>query len=191
MPLREPMSLRATDHGVISQECTNKGRTLLFDLDMAKYIDTDKLIAEIKRLIKVNQELKSSSFTEGIAAGYGDILSAIDSLQQEQPVIEEDWVEKRKQECECRRLSANGNYQCERYEGVFGPCDGRCSWIVDYPKLKELKEMKQPAVDLEKIIEQTYHDGSVADTDDIDHVTYENIARHFYELGKNSMIWTR
>lgn len=33
MPLREPMSLRATDHGVISQECTNKGRALLFDLD--------------------------------------------------------------------------------------------------------------------------------------------------------------
>ena len=30
------MSLRATDHGVISQECTNKGRTLLFELDYGK-----------------------------------------------------------------------------------------------------------------------------------------------------------
>ena len=31
MPLREPMSLplKATDHGVIAQECTNKGRVLL------------------------------------------------------------------------------------------------------------------------------------------------------------------
>lgn len=28
MPSREPMSLRATDHGVIAQECTNEGRTL-------------------------------------------------------------------------------------------------------------------------------------------------------------------
>lgn len=42
---------------------------------------------------------------------------------------------------------------------------------------------EQPEVDIEKIIEQTYHNGSVADTLDMDHVTYENIARHFYELG--------
>lgn len=32
------MSLLATDHGAISQECTNKGRTLLFDLDYGKEI---------------------------------------------------------------------------------------------------------------------------------------------------------
>ena len=28
MPLCEPLSLRATDHGIIPQECTNKGRAL-------------------------------------------------------------------------------------------------------------------------------------------------------------------
>jgi hypothetical protein len=55
---------------------------------MAKYIDAEKLITEIERLIKVNQELKSSRFTEGIAAGYGDVLSAITSLQQEQPEVD-------------------------------------------------------------------------------------------------------
>ena len=43
-----------------------------------------------------------------------------------------------------------------------------------------------PEVDLEKIIGQTYHDGSVADTSDMDHVDYENIARHFYEHGLNA-----
>lgn len=43
-----------------------------------------------------------------------------------------------------------------------------------------------PEVDLEKIIGETYHDGSVADTSDMDHVDYENIARHFYELGLNA-----
>lgn len=51
------------------------------------YIDSDKLIAEIKRLIKVNKKLKPNRFTEGIAAGYGDALSVITSLtslQQEQ-----------------------------------------------------------------------------------------------------------
>ena len=92
---------------------------------MVKYIDAEKLIVEIRRLIKVNQELKSDHFTEGIAAGYGDVLSAIDSLQQE----------------------------------------------------------GEQEVDLEKIIEQTYHDGSVADTDDMDHIDYRNIARYFFELG--------
>lgn len=36
---------------------------------------------------------------------------------------------------------------------------------------------------LEEEISRTYHDGSVTDTDDIDHVAYENIARHFAEWG--------
>lgn len=38
-------------------------------------------------------------------------------------------------------------------------------------------------MDLEGIIEQTYVDGSVAYTDDMDRFTYENIAKHFFELG--------
>lgn len=42
---------------------------------------------------------------------------------------------------------------------------------------------EHPEVNLEKIIGQTYHDGSVADTSDMNHVDYENIARYFYELG--------
>lgn len=28
MPLREPLTHKRTDHGVIAQECTNKGRAL-------------------------------------------------------------------------------------------------------------------------------------------------------------------
>lgn len=48
----------------------------------------------------------------------------------------------------------------------------------------KIKKQEQSEVDLEKHIEQTYHDGSVADTDDMDHVTYENIARYFFELGQ-------
>ena len=47
-------------------------------------------------------------------------------------------------------------------------------------------QQEHSEVDLEKIIGQTYHDGSVADTSDMDHVDYENIARHFYELGLNA-----
>lgn len=40
--------------------------------------------------------------------------------------------------------------------------------------------------DLEEEISRTYHDGSVTDTEDIDHVAYGNIARHFYELGQQA-----
>jgi len=35
---------------------------------------------------------------------------------------------------------------------------------------------------LKQEISHTYHDGSVTDTNDIDHVSYENIAQHFYNL---------
>lgn len=53
-----------------------------------------------------------------------------------------------------------------------------------FQEMKESEE--QMEVNLDKIIEQTYHDGSVADTSDMDHVDYDNIARHFYELGVNA-----
>ena len=36
---------------------------------------------------------------------------------------------------------------------------------------------------LEEEISRTYHDGSVTETEDIDHVAYENISRHFAEWG--------
>lgn len=42
---------------------------------------------------------------------------------------------------------------------------------------------EQPMEGLEEEISRTYHDGSVADTDDMDHIAYENIARHFAEWG--------
>lgn len=29
---------------------------------------------------------------------------------------------------------------CDRYEGCKIPCDGACSWVVDYARLKEIKE---------------------------------------------------
>ena len=47
-----------------------------------------------------------------------------------------------------------------------------------YPKQPEQSD------GLEEEISRTYHNGSVTDTSDLDHNTYENIARHFYELGR-------
>ena len=98
-------------------------------------------------------------------------------------------LEKRKQECGHRRLLTNGIYQCERYEGAFVPCDGRCSWVIDYPKLKELEERK-PEVELEKEIDNIIADYPFVKTIDSDgfKVTIDNakIAHHFYELGLNA-----
>lgn len=51
-----------------------------------------------------------------------------------------------------------------------------------FPELRESeKPMNQEG--LKEEINRTYHDGSVADTSDMDHVTYENIAEYFYDLG--------
>lgn len=67
-----------------------------------------------------------------------------------------------------------------------GAIQPQLSWFTD--KLVQIinssVEMKE--VDLEKIIEQTYHDRSVTDTSDMDHVAYENIAHYFYEFGLNT-----
>lgn len=40
---------------------------------------------------------------------------------------------------------------------------------------------------LEEEISRTYHDGSVTDTEDIDHIAYENIAHHFAEWQASQM----
>ena len=51
------MSLRATDHGVIAQECTNKGRALLFDLVMImNAIEmAEEIIATLEHLVRFNE----------------------------------------------------------------------------------------------------------------------------------------
>lgn len=152
---------------------------------MAKYIDAEKLIHDLEERI--------FAYSEGYAEGDDNRKDAIEtllkdvkyqySLQQEQSKIEEDWVEKRKQECGCRRLSADGSYQCERYEGVLGPCDGRCSWVVDYPKLKGLKEMKRPELDI-----VTEYDEQFNSDPAFGKLVNRNagiaVARHFYERGQ-------
>lgn len=58
---------------------------------------------------------------------------------------------------------------------------GKLFTITSLEVFLDTLEVKE--VDLEKIIEQTYHDRSITDTVDMDHITYENIAKYFFELG--------
>ena len=47
-----------------------------------------------------------------------------------------DWKKERMEECPYRQVG------CTMYEGKILECRGACSWVVDYPKLKELKTQK-------------------------------------------------
>lgn len=77
------------------------------------------------------------------------VVEWADILVEEEPT--EDWREKRKEECPFRK--ADG---CERYAGLVSECNGICSWVVDYPKLKEIqdkKEQEQPSSNLDEAAE--------------------------------------
>lgn len=68
---------------------------------MSKYVDSEKLIAELTRmqfdLNAVYRHPQSDSIVRAISLEYDDILSLVDSLQQEQPEVdfkieERKWV---------------------------------------------------------------------------------------------------
>ena len=52
-------------------------------------------------------------------------------------------IEDRMEVCPWRERPQGDGYVCTRYKGTFVHCDGRCSWVVDYPKLKELEARKE------------------------------------------------
>ena len=51
-------------------------------------------------------------------------------------------IQDRMEVCPWRERPAGEPYVCTRYHDTFVPCDGACSWVVDYPTLKELKAQK-------------------------------------------------
>lgn len=64
---------------------------------------------------------------------YENFLSFLDTLEVKEVDLD---IEKRIKECPFRQVA------CNRYENTPVICDGRCSWVVDYPKLEELKVQK-------------------------------------------------
>lgn len=102
-------------------------------------IDKDVLVEEIKRqqrrlyLLSQSNEVelrKGTAIQNGVLCS---LLSFINNLEIKEVDLES---EQRMRECPYRQVV------CTMYEGKILECKGACSWVVDYPKLKELKSQK-------------------------------------------------
>lgn len=51
-------------------------------------------------------------------------------------------IEDRMKACPWRERPRGNPYVCTRYFGTFVLCNGACSWVADYLKLKKLKAQK-------------------------------------------------
>lgn len=150
---------------------------------MKKYIDAEKLIAKIKRLIGVitttMEELKMDEPSErmrGELDAYDDIIYFLDSLQQEQP----DFPTTDEQ---VKEFFAT-HPKIEVPEKYKNP-----DWLF--------KKQEQPEVDLEREV-KSYIKDNFTITDEVAQIPEENrrysmweddmraFARHFYELGLNA-----
>lgn len=145
-----------------------------------RYIDADRLRAEIERLVKVNKELKSSRFTEGIAAGYGDVLSAITSLQQEQPELlgyDKALLEVKGKVDKLYEEASIGlsEYDSGLYNGIIETCMKLRGFI-------KARLDSDAEVDLEKEIDEKWDEFVSSEGERED---FTRITRHFYELGRS------
>ena len=135
---------------------------------MIKYIDAEKLIAEIKRLI----DLKESRVAN---KRLNELLLFATSLQQEQPAV--DLVAELK-----HHLATTPKEQLEKEWKELEPWGNIGPTVQEFLYGSQL-EAEAARAELEKIIEQTYHDASVADTTNIEPEDYAYIARYFAEWG--------
>lgn len=111
---------------------------------MEQYIKKSALVAEIEKYISnykgiLNKIDKSSDdwvdstlMLESKIDVLQHILSFLDTLE----VKEVDEQKERMSECPYRKVG------CTMYEGTILECNGACSWVVDYQRLKELKAQK-------------------------------------------------
>lgn len=146
---------------------------------MTQYIDKAALVAEIQKLYD-----KDYHYLPSDIYGYKDeFLAIIDelevkeiNLEQPEPYFYCKYGGIIPLCSDCKRNHSNSSFKTEEIITWIVPSKGS-KYCIDYV------QQEQPKLDIEKIIEKTYHDRSVTDTTDMDHVSYENIARHFFELG--------
>ena len=138
-----------------------------------KYIESEKLIAEIERRLKIVEPHKDTF--ESAAACRQELIwmkEFITSLQQEQPESicprcayhnkTDDFCEYPYGGRKCS-INENGVYECNGFEVV--------------------EQQEQPEVDLEKEVQRWKNKHGVVGMDDL----WLKFARHFYELGLNAI----
>lgn len=103
---------------------------------MEQYINKSALVVLIEKYY--NECLKRAKITDSDywnakADAYRNVLAILDDTLE---VKEVDEQKERMSECPYRQVG------CTMYEGKILECNGACSWVVDYPRLKELKAQK-------------------------------------------------
>lgn len=96
-----------------------------------KLIDKDAVMAIIEKR-KQRIYPKRTDYTDGQKSELVNLSLEINNLE----VKDVDEQQERMNECPYRQVG------CAMYEGHVLECTGACSWVVDYPKLKELKAQK-------------------------------------------------
>lgn len=160
-----------------------------------KYIDADRLRAEIERL-KI-KACGSQATEEEIAAALSSldlVIRFLDSLQQEQPDlpgIEEsgipgkdfipvEWVDA------CEKYGKWKIVQQEQPKFNI-PSAGSGAWGTTPPRFKLDVKSVEPEVDFEIEYAKFSNDTDALDyAFPIDLADYKDFARHFYELGRNA-----
>ena len=103
---------------------------------MPHYIDKNALVAEIRSLQGSTMDEYGNFYTAKAQAEYNILCMLeifLDTLEVKEADLE---IKQRMEECPYRQVG------CTMYEGYILECRGACSWVVDYPKLKELKAQK-------------------------------------------------
>ena len=94
-------------------------------------IDKAAVVAELEKLYNLEYD-NESNLSCGKKIMLRHILFFLDTLK----VKEVDEQKERMSKCPYRQVG------CKMYEDKILECNGACSWVVDYPRLKELKAQK-------------------------------------------------
>lgn len=100
---------------------------------MTQYIEKAAVVAEIEKLQLSTMDEYMNYYTQEAQGEYNALVKLetfLDTLEVKEVDSE---AEERMEECPFRQVC------CTMYEGKVLECNGACSWVVDYPKLKELK----------------------------------------------------
>lgn len=119
-------------------ELVEKGEGTMFEQGRISAFEDAKLILntiEVKE-VDLDEEIEKCLKQYHMIAVGKEEFEPIAKHFYELGLKAKDWEKERMEECPYRQVG------CTMYEGKILECRGACSWVVDYPKLKELKAKK-------------------------------------------------